>query len=542
MPNPMIVRVGARSSKAKTLRTFDGAVGRISQAGVRTITVGKRPWRHVFDIGSYKNLFIDALVSFLDNLFFNLTRSRPGLLKVNSNLFENTSPYPAHGLKVATVHQAIAEIRSLKFVNSGSDENYSLLLLTFDAELIPPLVANFPEHYVVYLESDTPLGAESIDFIHHVVGEMAKITCRMTFYFGNSAVFRQNYNYPTRRTGVATSLSYSEDSASLLIRKYHYLQNRIPEPLVEEIFSQKILRSSNAISIWHLIRKFLALTVQARLSSIPKFRAYMPPRKVWSVALASTTGKEDSLHDFVRIRNPEGSWLADPFLVENGNETFLFVEEFDIAKGRGEISVAEIRQGTPPNPTVCLTENFHLSFPYIFRYSDKLYMCPETHNAKEVRIYKSEEFPHRWSLAASHLLGEDCSDTIIFEFNGSWWLITTKESASGGDFYSELFVYFAKDPICGPWKEHPQNPVVVDSSRGRNGGFHMCEGRLFRFGQEFGIFEYGVGLHSYEITLLTQFEYRETGIQCQHFRGLSSQVSTHHMDMSSKYIVVDSKS
>ncbi len=541
MPEPVVIRVGSGSSRLKSFRVFDETLGRISQTEVRTITVGKRRWKRVFDFRSYKFLFIDGLLSLFDRLFFRLTRNRTGLLNVNSKLFESGNSLPLHNVRVDSTDQAIVEIKKLEKMGTAAQEDRPLLILTFDKDLLSSLASNFPNQHLVHLESDTPLETEPFNFIHHLVGEVPKITCQMTFYSGNAAVFCQNYSYPTRRTGEATSISYSVDTASLLLKRYRFLQSRIPSGDTEETSSQRIPRSSNVLSVWRLIQKFVALTVQARLYAIPRFRVYLPSKKVWSVALAGIPTNGDSSFDFVQVPSLETSWLADPFLVENGDKTFLFVEEFDLAKGRGEISVAEIHEGSPLKTSVCLSEDFHLSFPFIFRYSDNFYMCPETHNAHEIRIYKSEEFPLRWSLAAKHLAGRDCSDTIIFELNGLWWLITTEESASGGDFYSELFVYFANDPVDGPWKEHAQNPVVIDSGRGRNGGFHVCDDRLFRFGQEFGVFEYGSGLHPYEITQLTEVDYREERAKCRHFDGLPAQLSSHHMDISSKYIVMDSK-
>jgi len=541
MTEPIIVRVGFESGRSKSFRPFDEAVGRISQTAVRTITVSKRRSKRAVDFGSYRILFMNEILRLLDSLFFRLTRNRPGLLNVNSILFENRSPCPVHNVRVDTLDQAVGEIRKIQRMGTAIDGDRALLLLIFDKDLVSPLASNFPDQYLVHLESDTPLETQPFEFIHHVIGGVPRITCQMTFYIDNAAVFRQNYIYPTRRTGMATSLSYSVDSASLLIKRYRYLQNQIPEGLNGGIFSSRIPRGSSAISIWRLTQKFFALTVQARLYSIPRLRVLLPSKKVWSIALSRAAKKRTSLYDFSQMPNPESSWLADPFLVERGSETFLFVEEFDLTKGRGEISVAQIHEGSPLKTSVCLAEDFHLSFPFIFRYSGEFYMCPETHNAKEIRIYKSEEFPLRWSLTAKHLSGHDCSDTVIFKFNRLWWLITTEESVSGGDFYSELFVYFAEDPVSGPWTEHPKNPVVVDSGRGRNGGFHICDDRLIRFGQEFGDFEYGVGFHPYEITQLTEFDYREESAQCEHFDALPPQLSSHHMDISSNYIVMDTK-
>ena len=39
-----------------------------------------------------------------------------------------------------------------------------------------------------------------------------------------------------------------------------------------------------------------------------------------------------------------------------------------------------------------------LSYPYLFKYDTKLYMCPETSQNNDIRIYECEIFPLKWKL------------------------------------------------------------------------------------------------------------------------------------------------
>ena len=45
-----------------------------------------------------------------------------------------------------------------------------------------------------------------------------------------------------------------------------------------------------------------------------------------------------------------------------------------------------------------IKENFHLSFPFIFKFNNNFYMCPETKEKKEIRIYKCKNFPNQWEF------------------------------------------------------------------------------------------------------------------------------------------------
>ena len=74
------------------------------------------------------------------------------------------------------------------------------------------------------------------------------------------------------------------------------------------------------------------------------------------------------------IKNPHRRFLADPFLFSHKGKTICFVEDFFYDENRGKISAYELSNDGYSEIGVILEEDFHLSFPYIFKFFDS-YMC-----------------------------------------------------------------------------------------------------------------------------------------------------------------------
>ena len=70
-------------------------------------------------------------------------------------------------------------------------------------------------------------------------------------------------------------------------------------------------------------------------------------------------------------------WVADPILVDHEGKTFLFYEAVKGDKGR--IEVAEVQDDcTLGKRTVILEDEYHYSYPFVFRHEDVWYMIPSS--------------------------------------------------------------------------------------------------------------------------------------------------------------------
>jgi hypothetical protein len=233
----------------------------------------------------------------------------------------------------------------------------------------------------------------------------------------------------------------------------------------------------------------------------------------WSVAYQFVDDWRDiALWRCKRITNPPNRFLADPFLYQKNGIHYCFLEDYDYNIGRGCISVYEIAAEGYKDLGVAIKEDFHLSYPFLLPYQGDLYMCPETHEARDIRLYKCVDFPLKWEL--SHILIDDISaaDSNIFYKDGKWWLLTNVCSSGLHDHSNELHIFSSERLLSTDWTPHPLNPVIFDSDRGRNGGLISDDNYVYRVFQSQGFDMYGKAFGVGRINEISESNYSEETI------------------------------
>ena len=87
-------------------------------------------------------------------------------------------------------------------------------------------------------------------------------------------------------------------------------------------------------------------------------------------------------------------FVADPFLFKEGDTWHLFFEVLNSSTMQGDIAVATSKDLLRWDyKQVVLDEQFHLSFPLVFRSDGEIFMIPETTEANGVRLYRATKFP-----------------------------------------------------------------------------------------------------------------------------------------------------
>lgn len=178
------------------------------------------------------------------------------------------------------------------------------------------------------------------------------------------------------------------------------------------------------------------------------------------------------------ISSPPSSFVADPFLVHEGGSWQLFFELFNTDTNRGEIGLAESSNLIDWRYRgVVLAEPFHLSYPFVFRVGNEIFMLPETKQAGAIRLYRATNYPREWALHKTLIRGQYTDSSAIY-WNGRWWIFTCSSPYS-------LSIFFA-DTITGPWKPHQRNPIYVDApDRARPAGRPIIHNNnLYRFVQD----------------------------------------------------------
>ena len=207
------------------------------------------------------------------------------------------------------------------------------------------------------------------------------------------------------------------------------------------------------------------------------------------------------------LRPPgDGRFVADPFGVEFDGAAHIVYEDFDYRSSKGTIATMPATAEQAPSPPVQAIElPVHASYPYLLVDGGEIYCIPETHEAREVSLYRAIEFPIRWEESATLVKGVAALDSTVFVHDGRWWLACTDQEA-GKDLH--LFLWHAP-ALRGPWEPHPLNPVKTDVRSSRPAGTPFVHrGVLYRPAQDCST-SYGGGIVVNRVVRLTTTDFLE---------------------------------
>jgi hypothetical protein len=344
------------------------------------------------------------------------------------------------------------------------------------------------------------------------------------------------------RGQFATRHYYLLNQSSLYKKANHYLRlliekialkGNLPAVLPNVPYSGFAFQLPNAYQASKYLTKFGCSIIKGQIEK------WLGIAHRWNVAYSYCNWRDAALWRGIQLKNPPLHFLADPFVFSKNEKDYAFVEDYDFRTSRGTIAVYELSPGGGTRIGTALEENFHLSFPYIFEYGGDLYMCPDTAENRDIRLYRCVEFPLRWKFEKTLIKDVSAVDTLIFEKDKRWWLLTNIDSADDGDHCSELSIFSSESPLDDKWVPHPLNPIFVDASCARNGGLIQREGTIFRVSQGQGFGLYGERAQINQIIELTEATYRET-VLCEltpTFRG--GVKGTHHFSENGKITAFD---
>lgn len=218
--------------------------------------------------------------------------------------------------------------------------------------------------------------------------------------------------------------------------------------------------------------------------------------------------------DFTKIIPPADRYWADPHVLRRNGRFYVFIEEYIYSTGKGHLSVLEIDEhGRHSKPTTVLERNYHLSYPFVFEHADDIYMVPESSAKGTVDLYRCVEFPLRWELVRTLMMGVKAVDSTLLHHEGRWWLFANLAETEGASTGEELFLFHADALLEGSFEPHRANPVVSDVRGSRPAGPVLRrDGRLYRPAQDCSV-RYGYGITLNEIETLSPESYAETPTQ-----------------------------
>lgn len=314
------------------------------------------------------------------------------------------------------------------------------------------------------------------------------------------------------RGSVGTDLLYLRNRANLYERANASLMKTIKDVLDQKckfetdfIYDHRFYKNPKLHETVQYVIQTVGLIGYKVIRKVLGFRWH------WGVGYCFGHWSKAVLWRAKTIPNPPGHFLADPFAFEHDGEHYVFVEDYIYSAGKAVISVYKVTPAGSERLGIALEEPFHLSFPFLFRYESRIYMVPESVENRNVRLYRATAFPLRWELADVLLSDIKAVDSIVFPKGGRWHMLTTimPNEATSND--AELSLFSSDNPLRG-WHPHPSNPVVMDASKGRNGGLLTTDTDLYRVGQRRGFLQYGKAMAIYRIDNVDE-NYSETKIQ-----------------------------
>jgi hypothetical protein len=326
-------------------------------------------------------------------------------------------------------------------------------------------------------------------------------------------------------------------------RGWDYLASR-PEYLETVSYNKPIYRSpTNGQTLRFLLRTAVGALVRQLDKRLVEYQWHIAYRRTpdsrENAARELPPGGSVQEYPFRLVGAPPGRWYADPTVVEDRGRHHLFFEDYDMIRETGGISWLALNEGLPTAARSVLAREYHMSYPFVFRWEDAWYMTPETGANRTVELWRATEFPEQWELERVLLADVDAVDPTAFAHDGRFYLFVNL-AVPGASLDDELCLFHADSP-GGTLLSHPVNPVVSDVRRARPaGGVFVHDGMLIRPSQDCSRRYGGLTVFNW-ITTLSQTEYAEEPIGQLGPSWLRGSVATHTFNGTAVYQVVDAQ-
>lgn len=205
-----------------------------------------------------------------------------------------------------------------------------------------------------------------------------------------------------------------------------------------------------------------------------------------------------------------GGFYADPMGLEVEENLKVYCEYYNYWTGKGDIRVLRYDQndGWLPDVERCISEPFHLSYPYIFNLSGACVCMPESCEAGAAFVYPMRADGSIDTAMRRVFLDFEIADPTLLEHEGYWYLF----GARANEAQYTLRIWYARS-LEGPWTAHPANPVKVDVQSARPAGPIVKEdGKIYRPVQD-STKSYGSAARIMEIVELSPVEFNEVCVR-----------------------------
>lgn len=496
---------------------------------------------------SPKNYFIEA--SFLKNFKSILDQIGWSIIKLIENLYYRrfNSDSSKHFINV-TNDELILDLRESVFLEMKISSFNQSILKKKKIDLILALNLN---QYCYLLKQFSKLGLVSLDHFDPEKKSYLPLGFKEVFLRkGNTgfSILRLKKDIDIIdilfRGAFPTHNYFLANHFNILKRRNFYIKKYILLILHDALIKNpiKLNRLSSSIDLENaptLIEQIIyvsSLFVQ-RFNNIKN--KILNREKFWKVGFMYSDWENLGKTEMNEIKNFNNCYLADPFIIRVNEKNYCLAEEYNFDTLKGSIVAYELKDKSSRRIGKIIDESFHMSFPYLFVFQEKIFMIPETSENNDIRIYESLEFPHQWKLNQVLMRDVFAVDSMIFQHKEKWWLFTNINPEGGSEACSELYIFSSDNPLSKKWKPHLLNPVIVNSNSARNGGILHKNNKIFRVSQKQNFGRYGAEFSINEILKLTEDEFIEKKIKQVKPNFIFNGLATHHCHSNSDITVFD---
>lgn len=233
----------------------------------------------------------------------------------------------------------------------------------------------------------------------------------------------------------------------------------------------------------------------------------------------SSTNGFSKINQAKLLYAPSKGFAADPCLVEEKGEQYVFFEEYLEDKKRGRIVCARLadleRLGNETKLIPVLEKDYHLSYPFVFKEADTWYLVPESAENGSLDLYRCTQFPDHWEFVKSLLTHIDAYDGTLHQYAGRWWIFVNIRPHISSSPNELLYLFSADSLFAEQWQAHPANPIVNHADKARPAGaLFEKDGVIYRPSQNCAG-SYGRSLNLNAIIEWNEHTYKEISVaQC----------------------------
>lgn len=343
------------------------------------------------------------------------------------------------------------------------------------------------------------------------------------------------------RGKISTEKTWLLNRAELNLRSYFYLKQTLTNLAINQKLPSFIKNAPYTDKIYknptnYQLAKYIFMRIKNKLKDLN----FNNKNNRYQVGFQKTTWGNLEYRKSIFIENEKGTFNADPFVVEKDNKNYCFVECFNYAEKKAKINVYELSEKGYVFLGTALEESFHLSFPFIFEFNNEFYMVPESSKNRDIRLYKCQNFPLKWELQEILIDDIDAADTMIFQKNNKWWMMTNEDPLKLNNHNYQMNIYYSDNLLNGEWISHKNNPIIMDANSARNAGLLLDEDNVFRVSQAFGFYKkYGENFSINKIELIDVNSYSEKTFS-SHTKFFGKNIlGSHHLHSNNIFSVFD---